>query len=262
MRHRVVLVGVCLLVAVLFLVRPSKATAQTLPSPWLTRDIGSPSPAGSASYSNQQFSISGSGADIWNTSDQFRFVYQQISGDVQVVARINSFAAADPWSKVGVMIRNDLTSGSSHAFALVSGAHGLAFQRRTLAGGTSATTAGALVSAPQWVRLRRVGTTLTAWAGTDGSSWQTIGSATVALNSAVYVGLAITSHNPGSLASAVVSNVSVTPYGLPAGQSTRDIGSPAIAGSTSFSGGTSARSRPRASISGGRRTSSATSTSR
>ena len=238
MRHRVVLPGVCLLVAVFLLVRPSNAVAQTLPSPWLTRDIGSPSPAGSASYSNQQFSISGSGADIWNTSDQFRFVYQQISGDIQVVARVNSFAAADPWSKVGVMIRNDLTSGSAHAFTLVSGAHGLAFQRRTQAGGTSATTAGALVSAPQWVRLRRVGTTLTAWAGTDGSSWQTIGSATVALNSTVYVGLAITSHNPGSLASAVVSNVSVTGYGLPAGQYARDIGSPAIAGSTTYSGGT------------------------
>jgi regulation of enolase protein 1 (concanavalin A-like superfamily) len=230
-------VGVCLAVLTVLAI-PSRSLAQTLPSPWLTRDIGSPSPAGSATYSNQQFTVKGSGNDIWSTSDQFRFVYQQLTGDVEIVARIGSFTAVDPWSKVGVMIRNDLTSGSANALSLVSGAHGIAFQRRPASAGSSYTTAGPLVSAPRWVRLRRVGSTLTASTGTDGGSWQTVGSATISMNSTVYVGLAITSHNPGSLASAVVSNVSVTPLGaVPAGISTRDIGSPAIAGSMTYSSG-------------------------
>lgn len=236
MRHRrVVPVGVCLLFAMVVV---SEARAQPLPTPWLTRDIGSPSPAGSATYNSSQFSLSGSGADIWGSSDQFRFVYQQLSGDVEIVARINSLAAADPWSKIGVMIRNDLTASSAHAFALASGAHGMAFQRRLQDGGTSYNTSGAMTSIPQWVRLRRVGTTLTAWSGADGSTWQTIASATISLKSTVYVGLAITSHNPGSLASAVVSGVAVTSFGLPTGQAARDVGSPAIAGSTTYSGGT------------------------
>jgi regulation of enolase protein 1 (concanavalin A-like superfamily) len=229
MRHRrVVSVGVYLLFGIAVAV--SEAGAQSLPSPWQTRTIGSPSPAGSASHSGSQFSVSGSGDDTWGSSDQFRFVYRPITGNVQIVARINSLAAADPWSKIGVMIRNDLTAGSAHAFALASGAHGMAFQRRLHNGGASYNTSGALLSAPEWVRLQRVGTTVTAWSGADGSTWQMIGSATISLNSTVYVGLAITSHNPGSLASAVVSNVAVT--------TTRDIGSPAIAGSTTFSGGT------------------------
>jgi regulation of enolase protein 1 (concanavalin A-like superfamily) len=218
-------------------------SAQTLPSPWQTRDIGSPSPAGSATYSSGQFSIGGSGNDIWNSSDQFRFVYQQITGDVEIVARIGSFTAVDPWSKVGVMVRNSLTAGSQHAYSMLSGANGTQFQRRVTSGGTSYTTAGPLVSAPEWVRLRRVGSTLTASAGTDGGSWTTIGSATISMNATVYVGLAITSHNPGSLARATLTNVSVTPLSatsstsLPAGQSTRDIGSPAIAGSTTYNSG-------------------------
>jgi regulation of enolase protein 1 (concanavalin A-like superfamily) len=237
MRHRrVVPVGVCLLFGIA--VAATEARAQSLPSPWLTRTIGSPSPSGTATYSSALFSVSGSGADTWGSSDQFRFVYQPMTGDVEIIARVNSFAAADPWSKIGVMIRNDLTAGSAHAFAFLSGAHGMAFQRRLQSGGASYNTSGALVSAPQWVRLRRVGTTLTAWSGADGSTWQTIGSATITLNSTVYVGLAITSHNPGSLASAVVSNVTVTTYGLPTGQATKDIGSPAIAGSATYSGGT------------------------
>jgi regulation of enolase protein 1 (concanavalin A-like superfamily) len=231
-------IGVCLVALACITALPARAFAQTLPSPWLTRDIGSPSPAGSATYSNQQFLMTGSGADIWGTSDQFRFAYQAITGDVEIVARIGSFTAVDPWSKVGVMIRNDLTSSAAHAFSLLSGANGIAFQRRLQAGGSSYHTAGPLVSAPRWVRLRRIGSTLTASTGTDGGSWTTVGSSTVAMNATVYVGLAITSHNPGSLASAVLSNVSVTPLGgLPAGQSSRDIGSPAIAGSTSYSSG-------------------------
>jgi regulation of enolase protein 1 (concanavalin A-like superfamily) len=230
-------VGVCLAVLTVLAI-PSRSIAQTLPSPWLTRDIGSPSPAGSATYSNQQFTIKGSGNDIWSSSDQFRFVYQPISGDVEIVARIGSFTAVDPWSKVGVMIRNDLTSGSAYAFSLLSGANGIAFQRRTTAGGSSYTTAGPLVSTPRWVRLRRVGSTLTASTGTDGGSWQTVGSATISMNSTIYAGLAITSHNPGSLASAVVTNASVTPLGtMPAAMSTRDIGSPSITGSMTYSAG-------------------------
>lgn len=244
MRQRsVVSIGVCFFIVGLCIAAvPSAVVAQTLPSPWLTRDIGSPSPAGSATYSNSQFSIAGSGNDIWNSSDQFRFVYQQVTGDVEIIARVGSFTAVDPWSKVGVMVRNDLTAGSMHAYSMLSGANGLAFQRRTQTGGSSATTAGALVSAPRWVRLRRVGSTFTASEGTDGGSWQTIGSATIAMNATVYVGLAITSHNPGSLATATLTNVSVNPLGsssgaLPAGQSTRDIGSPAVAGSTAYNGG-------------------------
>jgi regulation of enolase protein 1 (concanavalin A-like superfamily) len=242
MRHgKVGSVGVCaraVIIALFGVTLPVAVFAQSLPSPWQTSTIGSPSPSGSATYSAPAFSLSAGGVDIWGTSDQFRFVYQQVAGDLDVVARIDSFTAADPWSKIGVMIRTDLSAGSAHAYAIVSGAHGAAFQRRPSAGATSLNTAGSMVSAPRWVRLKRVGTTLTAYSGADGATWENMGSATIALGATAYVGLAVTSHNPGSLASAVVSNVTITPKGLPTGQQTNDIGSPALAGSTSYSSGT------------------------
>ena len=59
-----------------------------LPSPWLTRDIGSVGIAGSASYASSIFTLKGSGADIWGTSDQFRFVYQSLNGNGTIVARV------------------------------------------------------------------------------------------------------------------------------------------------------------------------------
>lgn len=218
------------------------AQAQTVPSPWASRDIGSPALNGSAIFSNGVFTIDAAGEDIWGASDQFYFVYQAISGDVDVRARVDSVTDAHAWSKAGVMIRSSLSAGAAHGFALVSAARGTAFQRRTSNGGLSANTAGPWDTAPQWVRLVRAGTTLTAYTSADGVSWVRIGSDTIALGTTAYVGIAATSHHAGMRTTADVSNVSFgasapPSSSLPSGQSSADIGSPAIRGTASFSNG-------------------------
>src|SRR6202022_15202 len=73
----------------------------TLPAPWSTADIGSPAQAGSAAYASGTFTVKGGGADIWGTSDQFRFVYQQMTGNGEIVARVASLTNTDPWAKAG-----------------------------------------------------------------------------------------------------------------------------------------------------------------
>ena len=217
------------------------AWAQTsVSSPWAAADIGSPALAGSAAASGNGFTIDAAGVDIWGTADQFHFVYQQISGDVDVRARVDSVSYASSWSKAGVMIRSSLAAGAAHGFALVSAGKGLAFQRRTTVSGDSAHTAGAYVSAPRWVRLVRSGSTLTAYSSDDGVIWTTIGSDTIQLGTTAYVGIAVTSHNASARTTASVSSVAVqqaTQTALPAGQAARDIGSPAIKGATSYSAG-------------------------
>jgi regulation of enolase protein 1 (concanavalin A-like superfamily) len=210
----------------------------SLPAPWIASDIGGPSPAGTASFSSAQFTIAASGADIGGTTDSFRFIYQQVGGDVDIIARVDSLAATDPWSKAGVMIRADLSASSANAYALISGANGIAFQSRLQSGGISSTTAGGMVAAPQWVRLKRVGNVVTAYSSGDGGTWQTVGSATLTLGQAPFVGFAVTSHSPGSLATAVFSQSSVITTALPSGQQTSDIGSPSIAGSVTYAQGT------------------------
>lgn len=222
------------------------ATAQSLPSPWTARDIGSPTPAGSSSYDSgtRSFQIDAGGADIWGTSDKFRFVYQPITGDVDVIARVDGVTAADVWSKAGVMIRASLAANSAHAFALVSSAKGTAFQRRRTTGALSAHTPGTASGPPRWVRLIRSGTRVTAYYSSTGTSWTTIGSDTISLGSTVYVGIAVTSHNSSALTSADVSQVKVTAAAasssgsLPSGQQGVNIGAPAIKGSVSYSSGT------------------------
>ena len=52
--------------------------------------MGSPAIAGSVADDQGQFTVTAGGQDIWGSADQFHFVYQQITGDVDVVARIDS----------------------------------------------------------------------------------------------------------------------------------------------------------------------------
>jgi regulation of enolase protein 1 (concanavalin A-like superfamily) len=183
---------------------------RALPSPWASRDIGPSSVSGTASYSNGVFTLRGSGADVWGTSDAFRYAYQPLTGDGTVVARVASLEYVHAWTKAGVMIRETLDASSAHAFMLVSAAKGISFQRRTSTGGTSASTtiAGA---APHWLKLTRAGRTITASTSSDGSSWTVVGSTTFPMAQTVFVGLAVTSHDATRAATATFSSVAITP---------------------------------------------------
>jgi hypothetical protein len=201
---------VCLFALALSSLAIGKANAQ-VPSPWSATDIGSPTPAGSSSFdsSSGTFTIDAGGTDIWGTSDKFRFIYQQISGDADIIAKVDSITQADEWSKSGVMIRSSLAANAAHAYALLSAGRGVAFQRRKTVGGSSYHTAGGSYTYPRWVRLVRSGTTVTAYQSSNGSTWTRIGSDTIALGTTAYVGLATTSHNSTMLTETDVSNVSI-----------------------------------------------------
>ncbi len=181
----------------------------SLPSPWVSSNIGSTGVAGSATHSSGTFTVAGSGADIWDVADAFRYVYQQVTGDVTVTARVATLGNTDPWAKAGVMIRNTLNSNSEHALTAVSSTSGTAFQRRLTAGGVTTHT-GSTGAAPYWVRIQRAGSTFTSFVSANGTSWTTVGSETITMGSAVYVGLAVTSHNNTVTTTATFDNVTVT----------------------------------------------------
>src|SRR5262245_10130692 len=211
--------------------------AWSLPSPWTAQDVGNPAIPSTGSFDQGTFTITAEGSDIWGQSDQFNFVYQQVTGDVEVIARVDSVSAAHAWSKSGVMIRSSLAANAAHGYALVSAGRGVAFQRRLNTGGSSSNTYGPSVSAPYWVRLVRKGTTVTAYSSPNGTTWTTISSQTIGLGATAYVGIATTSHNASASTTATVSQVSVNELALPAPQQAADIGAPTIAGSTSYSQG-------------------------
>jgi glucose/arabinose dehydrogenase/regulation of enolase protein 1 (concanavalin A-like superfamily) len=180
-----------------------------LPSPWLTANVGNVAIAGSANFNNGTFTVSGSGADIWGSSDAFRYVYQPVSGNVEIRARVTGVTNTNAWAKAGVMIRETLNSNSKHAMVVLTPGHGVAFQRRTSTGGSSSHTA-ATGTAPYWVRLVRSGNTFTAYRSSSGTTWNQIGSVTISMTANVFVGLPVTSHNNSALCTATFTNVTVT----------------------------------------------------
>ena len=182
----------------------------SLPPPWLDQDIGSPGLAGSAGYSSGTFTVNGSGNDIESSSDQFHYVYQPVTGDATVIARVATIQNTNAWAKGGVMIRETLAANSKHAMMVITPGNGLAFQRRLTTGGLTIHTPGALVAAPYWVKIVRAGNTLSGYSSSNGTTWTLVGSDTVPMAASVYVGLPLTSHNAAAVCTATFDNVSVT----------------------------------------------------
>jgi predicted amidohydrolase/regulation of enolase protein 1 (concanavalin A-like superfamily) len=211
----------------------------SLPAPWQTQDVGAVGMAGSASASGGTFTVEGAGADIWGTADAFRYVWQPVNGDVDVIARVTSIENVHAWVKAGVMIRETLTPDSKHGLMLVSPGKGLAFQRRTATSGVSTSTSGVAGTAPAWVKLERRGTTIAAYYSWDGSSWTLVASDTIAMTANVHVGFVVSSHDATQLATATFDSVTVRPVTPPAPVwQSQDIGATGVAGDAAESGGT------------------------
>jgi regulation of enolase protein 1 (concanavalin A-like superfamily) len=148
--------------------------------------------------------------DIWDASDQFRFVYQTLNGDGEIIARVDNLENTDGWAKAGIMIREDLAGDAPNVLVATTPGNGTTFQWRATRGGDSASTAGFAGPARKWVRLVRSGNTFTGYYSANGTAWTLLRTTAVSMPSQVYIGLAVTSHNPSATATAAFSNVIVT----------------------------------------------------
>ena len=188
-------------------------------------DVGSPQLRGSAKRVEDGWDVVAGGADIWERTDQFHFVYKQIDGDFDIGVRVERFTPAHLYSKAGLMIREILNADSAHLMFLVFsdnaprnnnlGAYEMQF--RSVAGGTCQGVYPAVrPPAPpefpaaypnSWLRVQRRGDRFSAFASTDGKSWKVYAVQELKLAKRVCVGPAVTSHNPEAAATARFRNL-------------------------------------------------------
>jgi regulation of enolase protein 1 (concanavalin A-like superfamily) len=209
----------------------------------LDQDIGSVGVAGSVSYASGVFTVRASGQWIWNTADGLHYVYQSLTGDGTIVARVNALTGGASSQSAGVMIRETLDANSKHAYAAFSQSQ-IYFTNRTTTGGSTAAQTLSGKTLPYWVKLTRSGSTFTAAASADGVTWAQVGTPqTINMTASVYVGLAVSSAQNSALAIATFDNVSLTPGesstpgSLPTGWLNQDVGSVGVAGNASYTGG-------------------------
>jgi glucose/arabinose dehydrogenase len=189
------------------------AAAATVPSPWVGADVGAVGLAGSSTYDSAsgKFTVKGAGADTWGTADSFRYVYQPVTGDTQIVARVVSLQQTSPNAKAGVQFRQSLAADAANVQVDIEGDLDWSeFHARGTAGGPTDSNSVVGPTPGYWLKLTRVGNAFTGYASADKVTWQQVGTATVAMSASVYVGLAVCAHNTSQLNTAVFDDVSVT----------------------------------------------------
>lgn len=187
---------------------PELPTA-TLPAPWLGQEVGNVGVAGMADFANGTFTVKGSGADITDFNDGFYYVYQKLSGDGQIVARVTSVQNTAFGAKAGVMIRSALTGNAAHTLVSVSPSEGIAFERRDETGFGTALVSGGYFPAPRWVKMVRSGNIISGYHSADGANWTLVSSASINLPTEALIGLAVTAANNTALCTVVFDNVTI-----------------------------------------------------
>ncbi|HYG76518.1 MAG TPA: NPCBM/NEW2 domain-containing protein [Planctomycetota bacterium] len=177
---------------------------------WHHQDVGSPRTPGRLSREAGVFTVTGGGQNIWGVVDSFHFVYQPLSGDGEIIARVVSQTNPDTAAKAGVMFRESLTRDSAYGLVLANPDERVKFEYRPVTASPATCLIETRVSRPVWFRLVRSGSTLTAYHGSDGKTWTSLGSASVTMGSSIYVGLAVCAHDPEELCTAVFDKVTIS----------------------------------------------------
>jgi hypothetical protein len=184
------------------------------PTHWNCADIGYPSPAGSQFFDKGTWTLQGGGFDIYFKIDQFHYVWQSLAGDGSVSAHVTAEASinVDEYAKAGVMLRESTDGGSPYYAALMTPRHGVFIQYRRQQGATT----GELLlpntyKVPIYLKVGRSGDIFTAYTSDDGVTWTAVPGSSIEINIAgsMMAGLAVTSHNPGSLSAVTFDSVGV-----------------------------------------------------
>jgi ABC-type transport system involved in multi-copper enzyme maturation permease subunit len=135
-------------------------------------------------------------------TDSFYFVRQPLAGNGSITVRVTSLTGLPPgpmqpglvpWSKAGILIKEDLSQGSAYAATMVTGGNGVRMQWN-YTGDTPGLSGAVSAKGPRWLRLTRNGDTITGYDSTDGAHWTQVGTVHLAgLPSTVQAGLFATS---------------------------------------------------------------------
>ena len=181
---------------------PGALTVLPIGQPLPGVDLGNPSSPGSTVFLGPgSYDVVAGGNDIFFNNDQFQFSYQVVTGDFDAEVAVTRLDLAGYYAKAGLMARADLSSGSPNVDLLVTpltGADTYQFHYRAAENGSTSEQFYCCQPAlfpNAWLRLKRMGNTFAAYYGTNGTTWQELGQASVALPPSVCLGLATTAES-------------------------------------------------------------------
>ena len=171
------------------------------------------------------FTIKGIGGDIWDRADQFHFAYKELSGACKIIAKVYSLENTDPFAKAGIMIRDSLDANARYCALLMTPENGVRFQYRIAINDISNRQFDPNVAVPYWIRLERSsGGLVRAYRSSNGSNWTQFSLQQVTMDNPIYIGLAVTSHDPVVVCEAKFSNISFPDTTVGSAWASQDIG--------------------------------------
>jgi hypothetical protein len=185
--------------------------------------IGGATPAGSINGASGGFDVTGGGKLIGSGSDQFQFAYELLSGDFDIMTRLNAFSQTDSFAQAGLIAREDLTASGRFAAVLATPSlNGVSFESRSAVAAGTSVSGNVRVNYPDlFLRLQRVGNQFTGYASYDGALWQQLGTIAIGMTNPIYFGMAVCSHttNYAAIAQfrdiAAVTNSTIGTLALP-----------------------------------------------
>jgi TolB protein len=175
-------------------------------------DIGKVNRPGSATYDpeKQEYTIQGSGANMWFDHDEFHFVWKRMKGDFILTTRAQFIGeGVEQHRKIGWMVRSTLDSDSPHINAAVHGDGLTSLQFRRSKEGATEEVRSSLKGADV-IQLERRGNICTMSVARFGDGFVTQQVSDLTLGNEVYAGLYVCSHNKDVIEKAVFRDVQIT----------------------------------------------------
>ncbi len=180
-------------------------------------DVGSPAIKGGTKFSNGQYQITGSGANIWGKQDQFQYVWREMTGNFVVTATMRFLGRGSEHRKGGIMVRQSLDPDAAYADVVIHGSGMPALQWRRKQGEDTNTFDLPFDKPGTFnVKLVRSGVKIYMYVGKDGAEPKKIANTEVSFQGPVLVGLAVCAHQADAKDTALFSNVSVEAQAPPA----------------------------------------------
>src|SRR3954452_16324924 len=173
-------------------------------------DVGGPAIKGSVEFSNGQYRISGSGANIWAKQDQFQYVWREMTGNFTVTATLRFMGQGAAHRKAGIMVRQSLDADAPYADVVIHGNGMPGLQWRSKQGEDS-NTFDLPFDRPGTFKLKlvRTGVKVYMYIAKDDADLKKIANTEVSFRNPVLVGLAVCSHQADVSTVALFSDVSV-----------------------------------------------------
>jgi hypothetical protein len=140
------------------------------------------------------FNVVNGGSSFWNSNDDATFVYEEITGNFDKVARLEGQDASSQWARAGITARESLDSQDAAAsryqqvhanpspvkYDGTASNQGYETNRRLTTGaGTTSSNGDTGANGPQypnaWLRLRRAGDVISMYRSSDGITWFALG---------------------------------------------------------------------------------------